>query len=262
DGVSYDHVFHYQLYGARTLRAFWSPSVSLEMFKKTVPIDYAELQDRCVKIKAILDKAVSVRVTNPNGTDLRIGLAGRSAKSDDGDYSVAGSGGNLPAGEVFISPELGTAAGSLVFDGSIASTTGDILIREPIRCAVEGGFVTRVEGGSEARELQKALEAGSEGAMRMASNGELSADKAETYARNARALGELGIGLNPAAEVVGNMLEDEKAFRTCHIAIGSNYDEDGPALIHLDGLISRPTIVAIMADGKETVIERGGELLV
>ena len=86
--------------------------------------------------------------------------------------------------------------------------------------------------------------------------------RATREARNAKSLGELGIGLNPAATVVGNMLEDEKAFRTCHFAIGANYDEDAPALIHLDGLVSRPTIVAVAPDGRETVIEEEGELRV
>lgn len=99
-------------------------------------------------------------------------------------------------------------------------------------------------------------------ARRMAADGLLSPAKAEAYARNARSVGELGIGLNPLASVAGNMLEDEKAFRTCHFAIGSNYDEDAPALIHLDGLVSRPTIVAVDAKGRETLIERDGELLV
>jgi len=58
------------------------------------------------------------------------------------------------------------------------------------------------------------------------------------------------------------MLEDEKAFRTCHFAIGHNYDEDAPALIHLDGLVMEPTIVAIMANGRNVVIEEAGELKV
>jgi leucyl aminopeptidase (aminopeptidase T) len=262
DGVNYDHVFHYQLHGAKTLRAFWAPGITRSMFIQTVPIDYAELRSRCARVKAALDGAVAVRVTNPNGTDLRLGLAGRAAKVDDGDYSQPGSGGNLPAGEVFASPELGTAEGLIVFDGSISDTSGDILIREPIRCSVSGGFVTGIEGGAEAARLRAALDSGAAAALRMADEDRLTREKAEEYARNARNIGELGIGLNPAAEVVGNMLEDEKAFRTCHFAIGSNYDEDAPALIHLDGLVSRPTIVAAKAGGREIVIERDGELQV
>ncbi len=262
DGVFYDHVFHYQMRGAKTLRAFWSPSITRAMFAKTVPIDYAELKERCRRVKAALDGAVSVRVTNPGGTDLRLGLAGRAAKCDDGDYASPGSGGNLPAGEVYVSPQLGTAEGFIVFDGSIAGIEDDILIREPIRCRLSGGFVAEVEGGSEAETLRAALESGAAGARRMAEAGKLSADKAAAYTRNARNLGELGIGLNPKAGIVGNMLEDEKAFRTCHFAIGSNYDEDAPALIHLDGLVTRPTIVVTKAGGREIVVERDGELLV
>ena len=58
------------------------------------------------------------------------------------------------------------------------------------------------------------------------------------------------------------MLEDEKAFHTCHFAIGQNYDEDAPSLIHLDGLVRLPTITAIFADGSQKLIEKDGELVV
>ena len=262
DGVNYDHVFHYQLHGARTLRAFWSPSATVEMFKATVPIDYRELRGRCERLKAILDGATEVRVTNPKGTDIRLGIKGRSAKLDDGDYSMPGSGGNMPAGEVFVSPELRTATGTIVFDGSISVASGDIVIRTPIRCRVESGHVVEIEGGEEAAALKTSVEAAEANALAMGREGKLPKDKAEEYARNARNIGELGIGLNPRARIAGNMLEDEKAFRTCHFAIGHNYDDDAPALIHLDGLVTCPTITAITAKGKETVIERNGELLV
>jgi aminopeptidase len=262
NGVEYDHIFHYQLRGARTLRAFWSPGVTRAMFAKTVPIDYEELGRRCAAVAAALDGAVSARVTNPGGTDVKVGLSGRKSRLDDGDFSKPGSGGNLPAGETFVSPALGSTEGVIVFDGSIAAVAGCILIREPIRCRVEAGFVTSIEGGPEAAALRAAVAEGEEAARRLEKAGSLSPEKAAAYVRNARAIGELGIGLNPKAEVVGNMLEDEKAFRTCHFAIGSNYDEDGPALIHLDGLVSRPTIVATRPDGREIVIERDGELAV
>ena len=80
------------------------------------------------------------------------------------------------------------------------------------------------------------------------------------YARNARNIGELGIGLNPSANITGNMLEDEKAFHTCHFAIGQNYDGDAPALIHFDGVVRNPTIVFTYADGKEVTVLETGEL--
>jgi leucyl aminopeptidase (aminopeptidase T) len=58
------------------------------------------------------------------------------------------------------------------------------------------------------------------------------------------------------------MLEDEKAFSTCHFAVGQNYDEDAPALIHLDGLVMNPTITAILEDGSKQIIERDGRLMI
>jgi len=261
DDISYDHVFHYQLYGVKTLRAFWSPRVTRESFIRTVAIDYSELRGRCRKIKDVLDKAVQVRVTNAKGTDIVVGAQGRTAFSDDGDFALPGSGGNLPAGEVFFSPELGTATGTIAFDGSISCVSGDLIIKQPVIATVKDGFVVNVSGGSEADKVRRSLEAGAENARRMAEEGKLSREKASLYARNAWNLGELGIVLNPRARVTGNMLEDEKAFRTCHFALGSNYDEDAPALVHFDGLVTEPTVIAVMPNGSQIVLERDGELL-
>ncbi|GHV94198.1 hypothetical protein AGMMS50293_05180 [Spirochaetia bacterium] len=260
NNAKFDHIFHLQMYGEKSCRSFWSPSTTVESFIRTVPIDYAELQRRCAAIKAVLDRAVEVRVTAPGGTDIIIGLRGRDAKSDDGNFSLPGSGGNLPAGETFISPENGTARGRISFDGSISVNEGDLIIREPIDCAVEKGFVKDVRGGEEAACLLRTIEAAERNAREFEQSGKLPAGSGEIYARNARNIGELGIGLNPAARITGKMLEDEKAFHTCHFAIGMNYDEDAPSLIHLDGLVKNPTIIAIFEDGTEQVIEREGEL--
>jgi leucyl aminopeptidase (aminopeptidase T) len=76
----------------------------------------------------------------------------------------------------------------------------------------------------------------------MLEKGELTEEKAREYARNARNIGEFGIGLNPKARIVGNVLEDEKVLGTVHFALGSNYDQDALALIHSDGIIKNPTV--------------------
>jgi aminopeptidase len=261
DDVSYDHVFDYQLHGAKTLRACWSPRITRESFIRTVPIDYAELRARCRRVKEVLDKAVSVHVVNAKGTDITVGAKGRKAFSDDGDFAAPGSGGNLPAGEVFLSPELGTSNGTIAFDGSISCAVGDLIIGEPVIVTVKNGFAAAVAGGPEADEVRKSLEAGEMSARKMSAEGRIPPEKGALYARNAKSLGELGIGLNPSARITGNMLEDEKAFHTCHFALGANYDEDAPALVHFDGLVTAPTITAVMPDGKEVVILRDGTLL-
>ena len=249
DGVKYDHIFHLNMYGKKNCRSFWSPSTTVESFIRTVPIDYAELKRRCAEIREILDNAVEVRVTAPGGTDITIGLRDRKAKADDGDFSVPGSGGNLPAGETFISPENGTANGKICFDGSISTHEGDLVIGTPVECIVENGFVRKISGGKEAACLLRTIEAAERNAREFERDGKLPAGNGEIYAANARNIGELGIGLNPKARITGKMLEDEKAFDTCHFAIGSNYDEDAPSLIHLDGLVKSPSITVVFADG-------------
>ena len=255
----YDHVFDY-LFREKMMRAFWSPSVTIEMFKKTVPIDYARLRQECAEMKAILDKAVSVRVTSEKGTDITIGLMNRLAQSDDGDFRVPGKGGNLPAGEVYVSPELNSSQGTIVFDGSISLPVGDLVIKEPIVANVKDNFVQELEGGEEAERLEEALTSGRDNALALVKAGKLDPMEGDEYARNARNLGELGIGLNRNARIIGNMLEDEKVFSTCHIAIGANYDDDAKAVIHLDGLIKLPTITARYRDGTETTIMEKGTI--
>ena len=57
------------------------------------------------------------------------------------------------------------------------------------------------------------------------------------------------------------MLEDEKVYGTCHIAIGSNYDDDAKSLIHLDGLIKNPDITVKFEDKSVKNIMKDGEVL-
>jgi len=259
-GSSYDHVFHLMLYGEKSTRSFWSPSITRDIFSRTVPIDYALLSRRCAALKEVLDAAVSARVVSPGGTDVVFSLAGRSAFCDDGDFGLPGRGGNLPAGEGFASPVGGSAEGRIVLDGSLSLDAEDIVLRSPVSLELRGGFVRGIEGGTEARALADTLAAAEEKARSMGSSGSLADGRGEEYARNARNLGEIGIGLNPQAVIGGNMLEDEKAIGTCHFAIGQNYDGDAPALIHLDGLVRSPTIRVSLADGGEVTVMEDGEL--
>ncbi|WP_053227944.1 aminopeptidase [Spirochaeta cellobiosiphila] len=249
DGKEQKHIYHHLMYGIHKTRSFWSPGITTEIFSKSVPIDYHRLRKEASLVKKVLDSSTFVHITSPLGTDLEMGLKERIAFLDDGNFSLSGKGGNLPAGEAFISPENGTSQGQIAFNGSISAYDGDIVIDTPIICKVEKGFVTDVVGAEEAKRLEKSLQIGAKQAYEWEKEGKVPTGQAEYYAQNARHLGELGIGLNPQAKVIGNMLVDEKAYRTCHIAIGSNYDNDAPALIHLDGIISEPTIVSKLGDG-------------
>ena len=82
---------------------------------------------------------------------------------------------------------------------------------------------------------------------------------------HAKMIGELGIGINPGARITGNMLEDEKAIGTAHIAFGNNEDFPGGgknrSKVHRDYLFYRPTIEAIYKDKTHRVVISKGEFL-
>lgn len=278
DGQEFTHIADYLMDGKKKLRGVWTPGITVDMMNRTAAIDYKEMQDRCAKLGELFKGAVSVRVTAPAGTNLLIPINGRSLMSDDGDFSKPGTGGNIPAGEVFISPVVGgsqlkTADGSvleqqsdgcegvIVYDGSMTFSDGDSIIETPITCKVEKGFVTDITGGAEARRLLKTILEAELRPFVLEKEGKLPQGQAAIYKKNARNIGELGIGLNPAATITGNMLEDEKAFHTCHFAIGENYDNDAPSLIHLDGVVREPTIVLTYGDGTTRTILQDGSLV-
>ena len=260
DGKTFDSTFDWLLSGKKSIRAVWTPGITDDIFMRCVNIDYKQLGERCKRVSDKFVNAKTAHVTSPAGTNITVGLEGRRAMADDGDFSQSGSGGNIPAGEVFISPTLGSSEGTIVFDGSMSFADGDALLSCPISVKVEKGFATDITGAQEAKRLLKDITQAQKDAASFESSGKLPKGQGAVYAKNARNIGELGIGLNPAAVISGNMLEDEKAFRTCHFAIGENYDGDAPALIHFDGIVKNPTITVYYTDGGEAVILKDGEL--
>ena len=276
DGQEFTHIADYLMDGLKVMRGAWTPGITVDMMNRTAAIDYKELQSRCARLAELFKNAVSVHVTAPAGTDLIIPINGRGLMFDDGDFSKPGTGGNIPAGEVFISPVVGGShlkaadgtvleqqgdgcEGTIVYDGSMTFSDGDSIIETPITCKVEKGYVTDITGGAEASRLLKTILEAELRPFVLEKEGKLPQGQAAIYKKNARNIGELGIGLNPAATITGNMLEDEKAFHTCHFAIGENYDNDAPSLIHLDGVVREPTITLTYADGtSRTILQDGG----
>ena len=166
---SWEHIFQ-ALLGAGKSRAFWSPSVTVDTFARTVAVDYGEMRRRARRLARALDAAEWTRITAPGGTELEIGLQGRKARLDDGSFHRPGTGGNLPAGETYISPDNYTAEGVIVFDGSLALAdgTGAFVPRRPVTVTVEEGLVTAVKGGPGAKRFEKSLAIGERTAEKMA----------------------------------------------------------------------------------------------
>jgi aminopeptidase len=88
-----------------------------------VDADYDGLQSTGERVRKTLAEGKELRITNPNGTDFRIGINGRPITVSDGIISAEDrkKGGAavsvwLPAGEVFLVPVPGTGNGVLVSD--------------------------------------------------------------------------------------------------------------------------------------------------
>jgi len=141
DGKPYNHIFDQLLHGVKKIRAFWSPKITTDMFVRTVPIDYPALRQTCAKVEAKLKNAKEVYVETALGTKVTVSVKGRKPRVDDGDFRSPGKGGNLPAGEIYISPTLGESNGVIVFDGSV-TLDKTLVIKEPVKITLKKGFVT------------------------------------------------------------------------------------------------------------------------
>jgi aminopeptidase len=93
------------------------------IFWDCVNVDYSELQNRCEAVKSVLAAGNELRITNPNGTDFKVRIAGRPVLFSDGVISeedlkkgYAACQVWLPAGEVYVTPIAGTAEGKIVVD--------------------------------------------------------------------------------------------------------------------------------------------------
>lgn len=88
-----------------------------------IDTDYATLQATGEQVRKALAGGKELRITNPNGTDFRVGINGRPITVSDGiisaeDQKKGGAATSvwLPAGEVFLTPVPGTANGTVVSD--------------------------------------------------------------------------------------------------------------------------------------------------
>jgi len=196
---------------------------------KAINVDYAGLREIGKKVRAVLDKGNDVHVTTRKGTDFHYVIKGMKALSNDGFYAKPGTGGNLPVGEVYAPCADKGCWGRIVIDGSIRTDLGSILLTRPVTLTVENGEAIEIKGGENAQKLEKALRRIQEKAK---------------YPKGVRRIGELGIGINPRAKLVGPTIINEKALGTAHVALGSNSWFGGTvyAISHLDHVFTEPVI--------------------
>ena len=204
-------------------------------------IDYSGLQKKASVLTDTLNDVDYLHITTKAGTDLMLGIKNRTFTTDV--VVMQGKTSNLPCGEIYCAPEETKADGVIVFDASI----GDIgLLKSSLKVTVSGGKISRFE--SKDKNLVDRIT-------------ELSSIDEE-----ARIIGELGIGINPGARITGNMLEDEKAIHTAHIAFGNNEDFPGGgknrSKIHRDYLFYAPTIEIIFIGKPSKMLMKEGEFII
>ncbi|WP_159898839.1 aminopeptidase [Salinirussus salinus] len=197
------------------------PGITEEVFRTGLDADYQEIAAVCAEVHEAVAGADELRVTSPQGTDITVRPGDRQWREDTGVVHGAGEMSNLPAGEVFVSPE--TADGRVVVDGTMMPH-GRLEAGETVAFTVEDGQVTSIEDEG----LRDSVEAAAAEA----------GDAAYNFA-------EMGIGTNLAVtELVGSVLLDEKAAGTVHFAIGDDHGIGGDveAPIHQDGVLTEPTV--------------------
>ena len=183
--------------------------------------DFLAIRRRAERLAELWRTTRVVRVTSPAGTDLTSTVEGREPKAwltgicrNPGEVSA------LPGGEVSLPPIEGTSNGVVVWE-RVASDLG--ALEAPVTITVRDGRAVDFAGGPSADRLRRIVE----------------------EIVDADNIGEIGIGLNPAARIADEITEAKKAFGTVHIALGDSANEYGGLVeceVHLDGLVMEPTI--------------------
>jgi leucyl aminopeptidase (aminopeptidase T) len=132
-------------------------------FWEAVNTDYAGVQATGEKVKTMLAAGKELRITSPEGTDLKVKIEGRPFFVSDGIISAedAQKGGPavsvyLPAGEVYCTPVPGTAEGKIVIaqDSYFGKEINNVAI------IIVSGKVTSITGsGPGFEEWKKAYDA-------------------------------------------------------------------------------------------------------
>ena len=207
------------------------------------PDQYRKLHEFGEEIRKRFLEGTDVRVTSEYGTDLtckirdpktgfvysREGHSGilpvpTTPEQDKALHRVIGAA--FPDGECNTHPIQGTGEGVVVWDTSAHYPPG--LLKEPIRLTIHKGFITKIDGGKEAKQLAEYID----------HHGNLSDCACPT---------EIAIGTNPKSFFTGIQRTDKKVYGGSHIAL------DGGGALHLDGIMRAPTI---LIDGKP-LVERG-----
>jgi leucyl aminopeptidase (aminopeptidase T) len=210
------------------------PGITMKMIP-ALGVDYRKLVNTCDRLRRKFAKSHNAHITTKKGTDISLWFTGRKISMDDGILDKPGSLHNLPSGETGVAPIESSADGKIVVDVCMVGVKSRGRMKNPIIIHVKKGRISRISGNREAEQLRKVFRR---------------ADK------NGKTISEFAIGTNFKSKLIGNVLNDEKAYGTCHFAFGDNKSLGGKTQsnVHLDGVVNKPTIrfddKLIMKDGR------------
>lgn len=213
--------------GARLISC---PGLTYDMLNRCVDINYDELIEFHKKLRPYVVNSNEIRITSKLGTDVSMSVINTSGKYEEILKNIPGSWGNLPDGEV--DSGVINCNGKLIIDGAMA---GIGMLENMITLDIKDNYAKIISKNEDSYKLKSML---------------------DEVGPDAYKIAELGIGTNPAAKIIGNILEDEKVKGTIHMAVGNDMSYGGTnnVPVHLDGIVKDPTIYVdgkmIMEDGK------------
>jgi leucyl aminopeptidase (aminopeptidase T) len=199
-------------------------------------IDYEAMIRNAELVAKLWENTNHCHVTSPQGTDINFNLNPRKSIIGDGALSEDGEIDYLPGAQVSIAPLEDTINGTIVID---ASDSVQGIVHNPYSLTLTNGVITAISGDKEADRMRNWLK---------------SRNDEKIYH-----LCHFSIGLNPQADISGNLIEDERKLTAVDFGFGYQDPSFGGTVglspYHMDIMLSTPNI---FLDDKE--MSGGGEL--
>jgi leucyl aminopeptidase (aminopeptidase T) len=221
-----DYAVAYQLYSPAYFAALQSGCIyvcltgmDVDMMVRTIGrVSYPPLQKMATRLYELSQAADTVRVTSPAGTDLTMQID----KAGDHFWEPPPVEGGYPqmlGGQSGFMAHRESYAGNLVFDGALWPPAELGVLHTPVRLSIDGGYVKKIEGGTEATLFARWLEG---------------FEHPEAYLMD-----HACYGFNPGVtRPSGRILEDERIFGCMQFGVGAT-EYGSPA--HTDGVVLNPS---------------------
>jgi leucyl aminopeptidase (aminopeptidase T) len=189
---------------ARARQAGLTQDELAQLFRAGLDVDYRAMRAAGERLQKVFAAGKTVKLASPGGTDLTLGIAGRPATVSDGILDERQRSGGappwtwLPAGEVYLVPVPGSAAGKIVLDRYLYE-------------------------GKEVRGLTLTVKAGKLVALEAKSGGEALQAAYNAAEAGKEIVSSLDIGINPNVKLpAGCLLQTNVPAGMVTVGLGNN----------------------------------------